>query len=79
MELIILLPDKTIFKGEVDSVNLPGTIGNFSVLQGHAPMISSLRSGIVKYIVSENGEEFSVGINGGFVSIKKNEIKVCAE
>jgi F-type H+-transporting ATPase subunit epsilon len=79
MELLILQPDKTIFKGEVDSVNLPGAIGRFSVLNGHAPMVSSLRAGIVKYIVSEKGEEFSVRINGGFVSIKRNIVKICAD
>jgi F-type H+-transporting ATPase subunit epsilon len=79
MELIILQPDRTIFKGDVNSVNLPGTVGKFSVLKGHAPMISSLKSGIVKYIVAENGEEFSVRINGGFVSIKRDIVKVCAE
>lgn len=79
MELLILQPDKTIFKGDVDSVNLPGAVGKFSVLKGHAPMISSLKSGVVKYIVSENGGEFSVRINGGFVSIKRDIVKVCAE
>lgn len=79
MELIILQPDKTIFKGDVDSVNLPGKIGKFSVLKGHAPTISTLRHGIVKYTLSENGEEFSLKINGGFVSIKRDVIKICAE
>ena len=79
MELLILQPDKTIFKGDVDSVNLPGAVGKFSVLKGHAQMISTLKSGIVKYIVSESGEEFSVSIKGGFVSIKKDIVKVCAE
>ncbi|EKD30906.1 MAG: ATP synthase, Delta/Epsilon chain, beta-sandwich protein [uncultured bacterium] len=79
MELIILQPDKTIFKGEVDSVNLPGTIGKFSVLKGHAPMISTLGQGIVKYTVSKNGDEFSLNISGGFVSIKRDVVKICAE
>lgn len=79
MELIILQPDKTIFKGEVNTVTLPGTIGKFSVLKGHAPMISTLGSGIVKYTLSEKGEEFSLKILGGFVSIKRDVVKICAE
>ena len=79
MELIILHPDKTIFKGEVNAVTLPGTIGKFSVLKGHAPMISTLGPGIVKYTLSENGEEFSLNISGGFVSIKRDVVKICAE
>ena len=79
MELIISQPDKTIFKGEIDSVNLPGTIGKFSVLKSHAPMISTLGPGIIRYTVSKNGEEFSLKINGGFVSIKRDVVKICAE
>lgn len=79
MELIILQPDKTIFKGDVDSVNLPGTIGKFSVLKGHAPTISTLGPGFVKYTLSENGEEHSLKIFGGFVSIKRDVVKICAE
>ena len=42
MTLEILSPERTLFSGEVESVTLPGTLGEFTVLRHHAPLISSL-------------------------------------
>jgi len=43
MELEIVTPDKTIFKGEADLVQLPGIDGSFEILSNHAPLISVLK------------------------------------
>ena len=42
LHLDIVSPDKEIFNGEVDSVTLPGTLGSFTILSKHAPIVSSL-------------------------------------
>ena len=48
MYLEIITPEKTLFKGEVDSVFFPGSSGDFQVLNNHAPIVSSLKQGEVK-------------------------------
>ena len=77
LDLVIVSPEKTLFKGEVSDVTLPGTKGIFMVLPKHAPLLSSLEKGTIKYTTSE-GEQL-LEIAGGFVEVKKNEVSVCVE
>ncbi|MDR0828923.1 MAG: ATP synthase F1 subunit epsilon [Prevotellaceae bacterium] len=78
MKLEIITPEKTVFRGNIKSVTLPGTLGLFEVLENHAPLISSLKEGTVK-IVKANGEEKTVEILDGFAEVSNNEINVCVE
>lgn len=73
MNLVILSPDKEIFSGEVKSVTVPGSDGEFQMLNNHAAIVSSLREGEVR-IVKANGEKVSFGVQGGFVEMLHNEI-----
>lgn len=77
LNLVIVSPEKTLFKGEVSDVTLPGTKGIFMVLPKHAPLLSSLEKGTIKYTTSE-GEQL-LEIAGGFVEVKRNEVSVCVE
>ncbi|GHU60325.1 hypothetical protein FACS1894121_0010 [Bacteroidia bacterium] len=77
MRLEIISPEKRLFTGEVESVNLPGTAGGFTVLPHHAALISSLKTGEVSYI--ENGNEIKMQIDSGFVEVSGNEVYVCIE
>ncbi len=77
LNLVIVSPEKTLFKGSVADVTFPGTQGVFMVLPKHAPLLSSLEKGVIKYTTSE-GEQ-SLEITGGFVEVKKNEVSVCVE
>ena len=58
LHLDIVSPEKEIFTGEVDSVTLPGTLGSFTILVQHAPIVSSLKAGTLAY-VTKDGEEYS--------------------
>ena len=73
LKLKIVSPERIEFTGEVESVKVPGTQGNFEILNDHAPIISSLQKGIVEY-----GAE-QLGIQGGFVLVQKNEVSICVE
>ena len=75
--LKIVSPEKVIFSGMVTSVMVPGTLGSFEILTGHAPIISSLDSGKVIYN-SESGFR-QLHISGGFVEVKRNEVSLCVE
>lgn len=78
MMLEILSPEQKFFSGEVESVTLPGTLGEFTVLRRHAPLISSLNQGEIKYRL-KNGDEQRVAIRNGFVEVLKNHVSVCIE
>ncbi|MDE6811470.1 MAG: ATP synthase F1 subunit epsilon [Muribaculaceae bacterium] len=76
MTLELISSHEILFKGEAESVTLPGSLGSFTVLKNHAPLISVLQSGKVKYRTPE-GQEESVAIKGGLVDVDNNVIAVC--
>ncbi|MCQ2210144.1 MAG: ATP synthase F1 subunit epsilon [Paludibacteraceae bacterium] len=77
MKLEIISPDKLVFTGEVDSVNLPGSAGKFTVLPRHTALISSLKAGEITF---HAGEETTVlKVDGGFAEVKNDVISVCVE
>ena len=78
MQLEIITPDETLYSGEVSLVQLPGIDGSFEILNNHAPMISALQKGKVKYIDSEEKTNF-IEIKGGVIEVLKNKILVLAE
>lgn len=75
--LEIFTPDGVIFNGKVDSVTLPGTKGEFTVMLNHAPIISSLTKGKIKYKIKE--DVFTIESKGGIVEVKNNIVIVCLE
>lgn len=78
LHLDIVSPDREIFRGEVNSVTLPGTLGSFTVLPRHAPIVSSLKAGELAY-VTKDGEEHVQDIQGGFVEMNENTVSVCID
>lgn len=77
MTLEILTPDKKVYEGEASSVTLPGTLGQFEILNNHAPIISTLEDG--KLIVRNSGKEETFLIQGGVVECVNNVVTVLAE
>lgn len=77
LHLRIVSPEKIAFEGDVNSVTVPGTLGRFEILEQHAPIISSLNKGTVKYDHAQGSE--SIDVLGGFVLVKHNEVNICVE
>ncbi len=75
MNLVILSPEKEIFSGEVKSVIVPGTDGQFELLNNHAAIVSSLNKGDVK-VQKANGERAVYAVSGGFVEMLNNEVSL---
>lgn len=71
-------PERLIMSGEVISVTVPGTEGQFGVLAGHAPVMSNLRPGMVD-IERESGNIERVFIRGGFAEVNGRGLTVLAE
>src|SRR5262245_33217579 len=63
----LVSPEKLLFAGEVDQVDIPGTEGDFGVLAGHAPTVSALRPGIMT--VHVNGQQQRMVVLGGFAEV----------
>ena len=63
----LVSPEKLLFSGEVDQVDVPGTEGDFGVLAGHAPLVSALRPGIMRVTVSNQAQNMVV--LGGFAEV----------
>ncbi|MEE4255897.1 MAG: ATP synthase F1 subunit epsilon [Bacteroidales bacterium] len=78
MKLEIITPDKSVFEGEVNLVQLPGIDGSFEILNNHAPLISVLKKGKVK-IEDEQGQEQFFEVNGGVIEVLKNKVLILAE
>lgn len=76
MKLEIISAHEVTFSGEVNSVTLPGKLGSFTVLKGHAPLISVLTEGEVKY-TDPAGETKHIEIAGGLADVNDNVISVC--
>jgi F-type H+-transporting ATPase subunit epsilon len=78
MHLEIITPDKKVYSGDVDAVKLPGAEGSFGILKNHAPIIATLKKGVVKITDTKKHVE-NVEINGGVVEVLNNKIIVLAE
>ena len=77
MYLEIISPEATLFKGEVDSVSVPGLNGYFQVLNNHAPIVSSLSNGEIVY--SQKSKTNSLDIKGGIVEVLENKVSALIE
>ena len=77
MHLDIITPEKNVYSGEVEMVNLPGSDGSFGILKDHAPIVSTLKEGEIKVV--EAGGEKTFAVNGGVVEVNNNKIIVLAE
>ena len=76
LKLNIISPEKSLFKGEVSEVTLPGTLAPFTILPDHAPIISSLEKGKILFI-GKDGKSQEVEIDGGFVEMSNGNVTVC--
>ncbi len=77
LKLKIVSPEKVEFDDYVESVKVPGVMGNFEILDNHAPIISVLQNGIVEYTTKDDKGQLTV--SGGFVEVHKNEVSLCVE
>ena len=93
MYLEIISPEATLFTGEVDSVKVPGSAGDFQMLNNHAPIVSTLKKGIVKIsgkidldqefiknkFEKKDANTFLFKINSGTIEMRNNKLILLAE
>ena len=78
IKLEIVTPDKAVVSEDVQIVMAPGSLGEFGVLAGHTPFLTTLKSGIIRYTDSQETEQY-VFVNGGFAEALPDRVTVLAE
>lgn len=78
IHLEIITPDKVIFNGDVKSFTAPGTEGSFQILPRHAPFITTIMPGPVKFVSKDDATK-KFATSGGAVEVHKNKITMLAE
>jgi len=73
----LVSPERELYSGEVDQVDAPGSEGNFGVLAGHAPFMTTLKEGRVHVHVGDAERVFEV--HGGFADVTPNGLTILAE
>jgi F-type H+-transporting ATPase subunit epsilon len=74
----LVTPERMLLSEEASQVIIPGTEGEFTVLAGHAPVISSLRPGVIAASLAEN-RSVRLFVKGGFAEVEQNRLVVLAQ
>ena len=77
LHLDFVSPESVLFSGDVDQVDLPGTEGDLGILAGHAPLVTTLRPGIVT--IYRGGAREPVVVTGGFAEVGPAGLTVLAD
>ncbi|MCG6205685.1 F0F1 ATP synthase subunit epsilon [Rhodopseudomonas sp. HC1] len=73
----LVSPEMVAFSGEVDQVDIPGTEGDFGVLAGHAPVVATIRPGILT--VTAGGSQRKIVVLGGIAEVSEKGLTVLAD
>jgi F-type H+-transporting ATPase subunit epsilon len=77
IKLEIVTPERKVFDETVDSVTVPTATGEVGILPNHAPLISSLKSGILSF--ANKGASEKMVVSGGFVEVSANTVSVLTD
>jgi F-type H+-transporting ATPase subunit epsilon len=75
----LVTPERLIRSEEVHMVVVPGAEGEFGVLEGHAPFMSTIRNGDLAVYRTAGGEPERIAIEGGFAEVNDRGLTVLAE
>jgi F-type H+-transporting ATPase subunit epsilon len=78
IKLEVVTPARVVVSESSQIVAAPGSLGEFGVLSGHTPFLTSLKTGILRYTDAKGAEQF-VFISGGFAEALPNKVTVLAE
>ena len=77
LHLDITTPQGSVFSGDVDEITATGTEGEFGVLPGHAPFITTLKSGVVSY--KEDGKTEHFFVSWGYAEVEPGMVAILAD
>ena len=74
----LVSPERLLFSGDVAEVDIPGTDGDMGILPGHAPVLSTLRPGVIT-ITKDGGQKERIFVRGGFAEVNPQGLTILAE
>jgi F-type H+-transporting ATPase subunit epsilon len=74
----LVSPARLLFSGDVESVQIPGSEGDMTILPGHAPVLSTLKPGIIT-VTREGAANERTFVRGGFAEVNPQGLTVLAE
>lgn len=77
LRLELVTPYKRVLSEEVDEITAPGAIGEFGVLPGHTPLLTTLRIGELTY--KQGNQTFHVALNWGYIEVEEDTVTVLVE
>jgi F-type H+-transporting ATPase subunit epsilon len=78
LELQIITPERVVFSEDgVESVTIPGSEGELTVLPSHAPLMTALQPGPL--VFRKGGQEVDVALSGGFLEVRNDKVIVLAD
>ena len=75
----LVTPERLVRSEEVHMVTVPGTEGDFGVLQGHAPVMSTIRDDVLRIYATEGAQPEEIRVSGGFAEVNATGLTVLAE
>ena len=75
----LVTPERLVRSEDVYMVQVPGSEGEFGVLEGHAPLMSTMRNGAVSIYASQSSSPEVIQIEGGFAEVNENGLTILAE
>ena len=75
----LVTPERLVLSEDVHMVVVPGSEGDFGVLEGHAPVMSTIRDGELAVYRSAGGEPQLFAVEGGFAEVNEKGLTVLAE
>ena len=78
VNLNVVSAEESLFSGRIESLQITGSEGELGIMPGHAPLLTSLKPGMVR-IVKKGGTEEVIYISGGMLEVQPNQVTVLAD
>jgi F-type H+-transporting ATPase subunit epsilon len=73
----VITPERVVLRESVEFVAAPAVLGELGVMHNHAPLITGLKIGVIKY--TKNGQRQLMAVSGGFMEVNNNRVTVLAD
>lgn len=77
LHLTVTTPERVVYEGEVNAVNVPTVQGEIGILPNHVPVVSMLQPGELHFKTGETTE--AMAVSGGFVEVRDNKVVILAD
>ena len=77
LQFSLVSPERELFSGSVDQVDVPGTEGDLGILPNHSPLMAAIRAGVIT--VTDGGATSQYFVAGGFADVTPDGLTILAE